>query len=349
MNEFIANIIRCPECLNGEFYINHLEKKNEYKRPGYLKCKKCSQIYVFYNNILSLLSIHLSDIQREKKFLETYDLIQDFKVKHEKLSNVKNQEVASWIKGEKEFWDQKRYHLGQIKKISKYSYNRMYVRDKYLVKPLKNDINGKVVLELGGGNGATLYNILNPHKYNYIYINTDISYNALLLSQKLHPEAYLIQCDAVTTPFKPDSFDVIFEFGTLHHLPDNINALRNHIKILKPNGFLSFHDPTNIRNSGLSRINFLKKFKIEQSDHNEYIDYKSVREFLNSEGEILVEHTEYSPIRSWLINLISDRLRIRSKYIIIPIIWIDLCIINTLGRIIKFFKGNSVLMMFKKT
>ena len=60
---------------------------------------------------------------------------------------------------------------------------------------------------------------MNPLKYNYNYIGTDISFNRLRIAKSILPKSNFISCSALNLPFKSNIFDVVIGFGVFHHLP----------------------------------------------------------------------------------------------------------------------------------
>lgn len=96
----------------------------------------------------------------------------------------------------------------------------------------------KKVLEVGVGaatdflqwarNGAELYGIdLTPEAVAYAEHRLQL-YNLVAKEIKVS--------DAENLPFQDNSFDIVYSWGVIHHSPDTPKALKEIIRVLKPNG-----------------------------------------------------------------------------------------------------------------
>jgi ubiquinone/menaquinone biosynthesis C-methylase UbiE len=106
------------------------------------------------------------------------------------------------------------------------------------------------ILEVGCGTGAVLE--IFPEITGEIIAETprtslfglDINKNFLLQAQIYRPTAFLIQGDAVTLPFKSGCFDLIFCHFLLLWINNPLQALREMIRLVRPNGwFAAFAEP----------------------------------------------------------------------------------------------------------
>lgn len=96
---------------------------------------------------------------------------------------------------------------------------------------------GKMVLEVGCGagidsaefarNGATM-------------VSADFTHAATVSTRALFKEANLpariVQADATRLPFRDNTFDCVYSFGVLHHIPAIEKALAEIKRVLKPGG-----------------------------------------------------------------------------------------------------------------
>jgi len=330
-----------------------LPDKNSFRHCGLILCKSCNEIFYKIHNIFVLLDKELANKKIISDFVTVYKE-EITKIYHQYNENdrlfcsvVDNN--LDWKKSEIEFWDNRKYKrkVGGSH-IKNYNYNRMEVRKKNISSILKSSIKGKVLVEFGGGDGATIFYTLNPSKYQYTYINTDISFNALLLGQDYHPNGIFIQCDATNPPFQKETFDIIVNFGTLHHLPENDKVIENQIDLLKSGGYLALHEPIDRRGAILSRFNLFRKLNPEQSDHNEYIVEKRVLMLFERNGRIINYYVEYSPLRTWLVRLNELTVKFNNKLMHWIFANIDQIVIKTAGKLTDSFKGSSALILFKK-
>jgi len=100
-----------------------------------------------------------------------------------------------------------------------------------------SDFAGKRVLELGCGAGIDSAEFTCNGAQ---VVSLDLTQIGARLTQDLLKEATLSSCvlqaSALSLPFKQDTFDCVYSFGVLHHIPQIENVLAQIQQILKPGG-----------------------------------------------------------------------------------------------------------------
>lgn len=345
------DLIVCPECRGDGFSTVELPDRGGYTRSSAIVCKADESLYIVEHGILRLLTPELADAERELAFLDVYhDLLPKGAVERRRarLQSRTRVKDAEWIMHEKEFWDERKYRPEQQQSLQPFNWNRFEERRRHITDYIAENVRGKLVVEFGGGNSATLYHILNPERYGYTLVCSDISFNGLLAAQRHHPEAICIQCDAIEPPFRRESIDVAIEFGCLHHLPDNQEVLRRHIELIKPGGYIGLHDPIDRRQPFLTSVPGLSMLAAEQSDHNEYIEEAPTLQLLAEHGRIVHAHVEGTPVRTWMVKLLVDTLHIDNRFQHRLTIGVDSTVKKTLGRIWNRLDANSLLLLWRK-
>lgn len=118
--------------------------------------------------------------------------------------------------------------------------NERYKYQSHILQLLsKIDWQGKRILEIGTGVGTDARKII---KYGGIYtgINVDagsVDMTAKALSAFSLP-GEVRQCSAADMVFGNESFDIVYSFGVLHHIPEAEKAVAEIRRVLKPGGQL---------------------------------------------------------------------------------------------------------------
>ncbi|MEO0141960.1 MAG: class I SAM-dependent methyltransferase [candidate division WOR-3 bacterium] len=202
------------------------------------------------------------------------------------------------------------------------------------------EISNKRILETGAGTGRDGIRLSQEGADVYLL---DYSWESLMLindylkkNQKLKHKVSLIMADALQTPFKEKTFDVVFHQGLLEHFPSPTPLLKENKRILKDNGILlvdvpqTFHIYTILKQilmfigewfGGWERqftINSLKRLLRGQNFEPIHfygdwsrpgIFYKILRQILGRLNVNLPMYPEYLGCITKKFYLLQDRLR----------------------------------------
>ncbi|MGA2978963.1 MAG: class I SAM-dependent methyltransferase [Terriglobales bacterium] len=98
------------------------------------------------------------------------------------------------------------------------------------------DLKGKLVLDVGCGMGRFAEVAT---RWGARVVGVDLSAAAEVAARNLADRDFVaFQSDVFALPFAPESFDVIYSIGVLHHTPDCEAAVKTLDKYLKPGGLL---------------------------------------------------------------------------------------------------------------
>jgi 2-polyprenyl-3-methyl-5-hydroxy-6-metoxy-1,4-benzoquinol methylase len=98
------------------------------------------------------------------------------------------------------------------------------------------DVRGKLVLDVGCGMGRFAEVAT---RWGARVVGVDLSAAAEVAARNLAGREFVaFQSDVFALPFAPESFDIIYSIGVLHHTPDCEAAVKMLEKYLKPGGLL---------------------------------------------------------------------------------------------------------------
>ena len=99
------------------------------------------------------------------------------------------------------------------------------------------ELKGKLVLDVGCGMGRFAEVAT---RWGARVVGIDLSAAAEVAAKNLADREFVaFQADVFSLPFAPESFDVIYSVGVLHHTPDCEAAVKTLEKYLKPGGVLA--------------------------------------------------------------------------------------------------------------
>jgi ubiquinone/menaquinone biosynthesis C-methylase UbiE len=117
-------------------------------------------------------------------------------------------------------------------------------RELDLLLQLGGDLHGGRVLEIGCGRGVGVEIIFNLFRPSYIealdYDHAQVRRAERRLSGEPRNRLKIYQASATGIPAPDNVFDAVFDTGALHHIPDNLLALGEIWRVLKPGGRFFF-------------------------------------------------------------------------------------------------------------
>ncbi len=137
-------------------------------------------------------------------------------------------------------WFEKRLMNSPVRRV-------MQRREASLLLNLGGDVRGGHVLEIGCGRGAgveIIFDVFRPHKVDAFDIDPDqVGLARRRLGIKYPDRVKVYEASATGIPALDASFDAVFDFGVLHHIPGHFAAMREICRVLKPQGRFFFMEP----------------------------------------------------------------------------------------------------------
>ena len=133
---------------------------------------------------------------------------------------------------------------------------------------ITTECNNLRILDLGSGEGGTSAVL---SKNNFV-VSADISVDRLKRQQSKNNNYELLLCDALFTPFKNKSFDLIIIQDVIEHVASPEDLIENIFKLIKPGGIIYLSTPNKLSmfnliadpHWGLPVVSILKRDKIRK-------------------------------------------------------------------------------------
>jgi len=98
-------------------------------------------------------------------------------------------------------------------------------------------LSRKLVLDVGCGFGRHLY-VANEAGAETVGVDLSGGVDVARANNRAHPRCHLVQANVLERPFRAESFDVVWSFGVLHHMPDPRTGFRAIVPLARPDGGL---------------------------------------------------------------------------------------------------------------
>jgi ubiquinone/menaquinone biosynthesis C-methylase UbiE len=109
------------------------------------------------------------------------------------------------------------------------------------------DVKGGKVMEIGCGRGIGVDVIFELFGASYVeafdYDPAQVRLAKKRLLSRYNDKVRIYEASATQIPSPDSQFDAVFDFGALHHIPDNQSAINEVARVLKHGGRFFFQEP----------------------------------------------------------------------------------------------------------
>jgi len=175
---------------------------------------------------------------------------------------------------------------------------RAIVQEKYEIPILLGMSSGgkkySCALEIGcgNGNGARLIKkYFDPDRI--VAIDLDRKMIGFAQANNRDPSIEFMEMDAANLVFPDNSFDVVIDFGIIHHIPDWHACIRELKRVLKNNGRLILEELSTESFSGFPG-NLWKK--ILAHPYDQMFSAAQFEKYLNAVGFVILEKKYFNPL-----------------------------------------------------
>ena len=159
--------------------------------------------------------------------------------------------------------------------------------------------NNKHVLEIGCGSGFDTKLISIYFKPSKI-IATDLDSQLIEVANKRNktPSVFYEVADSTKLLYKINSFDAIFDFGVIHHIPNWKDCLKELYCVLKPGGFVFLYDVPIESFSGVKGW-FTRTFTLHP--YEEIYRKKEFVNYIRKIGFKIISQTDYKTNMNYFV------------------------------------------------
>jgi SAM-dependent methyltransferase len=99
-----------------------------------------------------------------------------------------------------------------------------------------DDMKGRLVLDAGCGMGRFSEVVARWDAGQIVAVDLSQAVEVAAVNLSAYPAATTLQADLENLPFAPETFDIVFSIGVLHHTPSTERAFRTLATFVKPGG-----------------------------------------------------------------------------------------------------------------
>jgi len=353
-NKLLDKLI-CLECNQDPLAFVRVNRGN-----GILHCSHCGNIhllrdgvFIFLPNKYEIKSPYREFLTRHRDFLREHPVF-DRLIKA-KIDKLPAKSKAKWEDEDIQYWDEQYAKEPLVKGVETYQItgSRLFPREQQLFKILRKRFKkDDFIFEIGSGDARTVRRLFSPITYDYNYIVSDYSLEAMKYLRQLYRgrgNVFCFQCLGDKLPFRDDSLNAIICLGVLHHMPKKETHLAGLINKLVPNGLLlgyeSYEREYQLPHAIKEFVEGI--FEPAHSHHEERINYRNANKLFSRFGELINEYHEYSPTRTLMVKLFSNQIE-KSAFVTKLCLALDQFTIQTIGRVWKLFGAGGYFFVFRK-
>jgi 2-polyprenyl-3-methyl-5-hydroxy-6-metoxy-1,4-benzoquinol methylase len=208
--QVLLDALRCPEC---SAKLSAKSASFDRDAESALECQQCSQRFSIRNAIPRMLSSSMRDALGGQTLRSDVDrrqvsAAQSFGYEWERFPDM----YQEW---ERNFLE-------------------------YMSPHTPDFFRGKRVLDAGCGGGRHAHYAAKSGAEVWA-VDLGAAVEVAKANNRSFDNAHVAQADLHHLPFEPESFDLVYSIGVLHHLPDPESAFRNLLRYIKPGGWIQIY------------------------------------------------------------------------------------------------------------
>lgn len=186
---------------------------------------------------------------------------------------------------------------------------RAFIQDKYELKMMRkmslvSDMENALEIGCGNGNGTKLIKkYFSPN--NIIAIDLDKKMIKIAQNRNKDNSVTFRVMDASKLDFPDNYFDVIFDFGIIHHIPNWKDSIQELKRVLKPNGEIILEELSiDTFSGGIGKI----WRKILNHPYQDMYTNNQFKQYMTKAGFKIKNYRELNPlkmIRYFTLNAVS--------------------------------------------